>query len=75
MFTQNGNRNNRTQRPYMAFATIAGAVAFAGINFALCESNESKCVEIPFANELSDGNMKALLVGDKPDQKVLISRY
>ena len=59
----------------MALATIAGAVAFAGINFALCESNESKCVEIPFANELSDGNMKALLVGDKPDQKVLISRY
>lgn len=34
-----------------------------------------KLVEIDFAEELTEGDMRGLKVGDKPSEKVLIARY
>ena len=41
----------------------------------MLEAQDKNLVEISFANELKDGELKSLKVGQADDQKVLISRY
>jgi len=58
---------------------MAGYIGMNVFNSTLTEaegnSSEIIDVEIDFANDLKDGEMKELKVGPKDDDKVLISRY
>jgi hypothetical protein len=58
---------------------MAGYIGMNFFNSTLTEadgnSSETIDVEIDFANDLKDGDMKELKVGPKDEDKVLISRY
>ena len=57
-------------------AGVLGAFAYM-INKQqnVVEAQDKNLVEINFASELKDGELKSLKVGEADDQKVLISRY
>lgn len=53
---------------------LAVGTAFYNNNFAEAEESWTE-VEITMANQLKDGDMSMLQVGDKDSDKVLIARY
>jgi nitrite reductase/ring-hydroxylating ferredoxin subunit len=56
--------------------TVASIATFSTFSKDMAEAeNEFKEVEITFASELKEGDMKTVKVGEKDDEKVLISRY
>lgn len=54
---------------------IAGAVVAYGNKSDAEAEPIYACVEILFAEEMKDGEMRSLKVGDKDDDTILISRY
>ena len=53
-----------------------GALSYSSLNQKLAEANpEIKDIEITFASELKNGDMRSIKVGDGDSDKVLISRY
>lgn len=60
---------------------LAGMGVLGGFAYQSLKKNEAtadasfKDIEITFADELKNGDMRSIKVGEKDDEKVLISRY
>jgi len=60
----------------LALGGLAVATTLLTQNRQAAEADDGKKeVRIPFADRLGEGDMKALKVGEKDDEKVLIARY